>query len=78
MRLLPILLLALLLAAAVASPQENTVFRANVSLVHVDAEVVSAEGRIVDGLTRDDFRVLDERKEQPVLQIGRASCRERV
>jgi len=64
------LILTLLLAAALASPQEGTVFRADVILVHVDAEVVSADGRILTGFTKDDFRVLDERKEQPIVQFS--------
>lgn len=49
-----------------ASAQESAVFRARVSLVHVDAEVVSQDGRILTGLSRNDFRVLDEGKEQTI------------
>lgn len=63
-------ILTVLLAAAVAFSQEGTVFRADVILVHVDAEVLSADGRILTGFTKDDFRILDERKEQPVLQFS--------
>jgi VWFA-related protein len=60
----------LLLAAGLASAQTGTVFRAGVVLVHVDAEVTAADGRILTGFTRDDFRILDERKEQPILHFA--------
>ncbi len=56
----------LLLFALLASAQEKPLFRTGVSLVHVDAEVTAADGRILDGLTKEDFRVFDERKEQPI------------
>ncbi len=61
---------AVLLAVAVAAAQGNVVFRAAVALVHVDAEVTAADGRILTGFTRDDFRILDEGKEQPILQFA--------
>jgi len=58
-----------LLCAGVAGAQEGTVFRAGVSLVHVDAEVTQ-EGRILSGLTKNDFRVLDEKKEQTIVHFS--------
>jgi len=61
---------ALLLACAAAVAQDDVVFRSGVALVHVDAEVTNAEGTILTGLTKDDFRVLDERKEQPVVHFS--------
>jgi Mg-chelatase subunit ChlD len=42
-----------------ALPQDDVVFRSGVSLVRVDAEAVDANGRVVAGLTKDDFQVLD-------------------
>jgi hypothetical protein len=42
-----------------ASPQDDVVFRSGVSLVRVDAEAIDANGRVVAGLNKDDFRVLD-------------------
>jgi len=54
-----------------AFAQETATFRTGVSLVHVDAEVVSADGRILDGFTKDDFRVLDDGKPQPILHFSR-------
>ena len=61
--------LALLLAAA-GWAQDRPTFRAGVSLVHVDAEVTDADGRIVGGLAKDDFRILDEGREQPIVQFA--------
>jgi VWFA-related protein len=55
--------------ALLAAGQEAT-FRVGVSLVHVDVEVRADDGRIVEGLTRDNFRVLDNRKEQPIVQFA--------
>ena len=57
-------------AVMMASAQESSVFRARVSLVHVDAEVVSQDGRILTGLSRNDFRVLDEGKEQAIVNFS--------
>jgi VWFA-related protein len=58
---------AWLLLAGAAWAQQAPTFKTGVSLVHVDAEVAAADGRILDGFTKDDFRILDEGKEQPVL-----------
>jgi VWFA-related protein len=60
----------MLCAAALAGAQDSVTFRTAVSLVHVDAEVTSQDGRILTGLHKEDFRVLDERKEQPILQCA--------
>ncbi len=67
------LILAALVAVACAAAQESpdkTVFRTGVSLVHVDTEAVSQEGRVVGGLTQRDFRVFDDNKEQPIVQFA--------
>ncbi len=56
--------------AALAAAQDTPTFRASVALVHVDAEVTAEDGRILTGFTRADFRVLDEGKEQPILQFA--------
>jgi len=58
MRFAKVVLLAALGATAVAA--QDATFRAGVSLVRVDAEAVDAAGRVVAGLSRDDFRVLDQ------------------
>lgn len=50
--------------------QETPTFKSVVSLVHVDAEVAAPDGRILTGFTRDDFRVLDEGKERPILHFS--------
>jgi VWFA-related protein len=64
------LLLALPVAATPAPGQDAPVFRADVSLVHVDAEVVAADGRTVTGLVKDDFRVLDNRQPQAIVHFS--------
>ena len=43
-----------------AAAQPASVFRAGVSLVHVDAEVIAADGRILKGFSKEDFRVFDQ------------------
>jgi VWFA-related protein len=65
MRLTCILLLAASLCA-----QDDPIFHSAVALVHIDAEVTSADGAILAGLTKDDFRVLDERKPQTILHFS--------
>jgi len=44
-------------------------FRADVALVHVDAEVVEG-GRVLSGFSKDDFRILDEGHPQSVLYFS--------
>jgi Ca-activated chloride channel family protein len=61
----------LLAFAALSSPaQDSAVFHAHVSLVHVDAEVVAQDGRILTGLSRNDFRILDEGKPQTIVDFS--------
>jgi Ca-activated chloride channel family protein len=69
---------AMLILSAVAAAQKGvpaggrdaTTFHSGVSLVHVDAEVTDQEGRILGDLTRNDFRVFDDGKEQPLLHCS--------
>jgi VWFA-related protein len=61
---------AWLLLAGTVWAQEAPTFRTRVSLVHVDAEVAAANGRILTGFGKDSFRVFDEGKEQPILQFS--------
>jgi VWFA-related protein len=60
----------MLVLALASSAQETPTFKTRVSLVHVDAEVVGPDGRILTGFTKDDFRVLDQGKEQPILHFS--------
>jgi VWFA-related protein len=60
--------LAMLAAAALA--QETPTFKTAVSLVHLDAEVTAQDGRVVDGFTKDDFRIFDEGKPQPIVNFS--------
>ena len=57
----------LLLAAGVALHGQT--FRSRVVTVPVTATVVDAQGRLVRGLTRDDFQVFEDGVEQPVTQF---------
>lgn len=61
-RFCPILALA---AICAAQGQDDAVFRTEVSLVKVDAEV-AAKGEAIDGLKREDFVVLDNGQPQTV------------
>jgi Ca-activated chloride channel family protein len=67
--MLPLRIVAVALLSLSAVAQDTTVFRGGVSLVHVDTEVLH-DGRIVSGLTKDDFRVLDEGKPQPIVTFS--------
>lgn len=60
----------LLLTGAWLFAQNDPVFRTGVSLVRVDAEAVDANGRVVEGLTKDDFRVLDEGAPQSLVNFS--------
>jgi hypothetical protein len=62
--------LLLLVGIAIASAQDDVVFRSGVSLVRVDAEAVDTSGRVVPGLTKDDFRVLDGGQPQPLVNFS--------
>jgi hypothetical protein len=60
----------LLFCAAFLFAQEDVVFRSGVSLVRVDAEAVDTSGHVVPGLTKDDFRVLDEGVAQSLVNFS--------
>ena len=62
--------LAFLFASSIAFAQGDVVFRSGVSLVRVDAEVVDSMGRVVPGLTKDDFRILDEGVPQSIANFS--------
>jgi VWFA-related protein len=61
---------AVLLFACGVFAQDTPVFKSDVSLVHVDAEVSGPDGRILSGFSKVDFRVFDEGKEQPILHFS--------
>ncbi len=62
--------LALFALAAAAFAGDDVVFRSDVALVHVEAAVTAADGRILTGFGKDDFRVFDEGKEQSILHFS--------
>jgi len=59
----------MLLSAVIACAQVGAVFRSGVSLVRVDAVAMDANERVVTGLTKDDFRVLDEGNPQSLVNF---------
>jgi VWFA-related protein len=63
-------LFLILIATVTARAQDDVVFRSGVSLVRVDAEAVDFGGRVVSGLTKDDFVVLDEGKAQTLVNFS--------
>jgi VWFA-related protein len=50
---------------------EQPLFRAGVALVKIDAQVVDREGRAIDTLSQDDFRIIDEGQPQEITYFGR-------
>jgi hypothetical protein len=69
------LFVLLLIGAVIAYPQNDPVFRSSVSLVRVDVQAIEAQssntgGRVVSGLTKDDFRVLDEGNAQAIVNFS--------
>lgn len=63
-------ILVLLLAVSLAFAQNDVVFRSGVSLVRLDAEAVDTGGAVVSGLTKDDLRILDDGKEQTLVNFS--------
>jgi len=57
------------LCAVIAFAQDGAVFRSGVSLVRVDAVAMDASGRVLTGLDKDDFRVLDEGNPQSLVNF---------
>jgi hypothetical protein len=62
--------LALLVFTAIACPQDDPVFRSGVSLVRVDAQATDTTGAVVEGLTKEDFRILDEGVPQTLVNFS--------
>jgi hypothetical protein len=60
----------ILISAAVTFAQNDPVFRSTVSLVRVDVQAIDAGGHVVSGLTKDDFRVLDEGNAQALVNFS--------
>src|SRR4051794_36909277 len=61
---------ALSVTAAFAA-DETIVFKSDVALVRVDAQVVDRSNRAITGLTATDFVVYEEGKEQPIRNFAR-------
>lgn len=57
-------------APAQQSDPQAFKFRTGVELINVNATVTDQSGRFVSGLTKDDFRVLDDGEPQPVTHFS--------
>ncbi|HEV8147952.1 MAG TPA: VWA domain-containing protein [Bryobacteraceae bacterium] len=62
-------LLSFAILATFARAQESAVFTTGVSLVHVDVEVVDGS-RLLNGFTKDSFRILDNGVPQKILHFS--------
>ena len=65
----------------IPAAEGDVVFRSDVSLVRVDAQVVDRGNRAITGLRAEDFVLREDGRLQQIRnfgKIGRASCRERV
>ena len=59
------------LVPAVLPPAQNSaLFRSDVSLVHVDTEVLDGRGRPVTGLNKTNFRILDEGHQEAIATLS--------
>ena len=56
----------LLSLSGISSAQNGPTFRAGVSLVHVDVEVLGENGRVLSGLSQPDFKFFDEGQAQSI------------
>ena len=67
-------LIAIVVVAAAVSPaaqsQEGFKFKSGVELVNVNATVSDPSGRFVPGLTKDDFIVYDDGRQQEITQFS--------
>ncbi|HXI43413.1 MAG TPA: VWA domain-containing protein [Bryobacteraceae bacterium] len=57
-------------ALAQQPPGEGPTFRAGIALVKVDAQVVGHNGRVVPGLTKEDFAIFDDGRPQKIAHFG--------
>ncbi len=67
----PMSLLCCLAAGLLAAPDEPFVFRSDVALIRVDAQVVDRSNRPVTGLTAQDFVLLENGKPQDIKNFAR-------
>lgn len=57
-------------AQSAADKQDAPVFKSDVALVKVDAEVLDAEHRLLGGFRKEDFRILDNGSPQDILYFS--------
>src|ERR1700687_3183130 len=59
-------LLALIFSTGILLPDDEVVFKSDVSLIRVDAQVVDRDNRAITGLRATDFVLREEGKVQPI------------
>ena len=64
-------LMAVCIAAQLAAADNGVVFRSDVSLVRVDAQVVDRDNRAITGLRAEDFVLREEGRPQPIRNFAR-------
>lgn len=67
------LVAAVVLVAAVEAPIGAQVFTAGVDLVHLPVVVTDRDGRVVTGLTADDFEIADGGRLRPVVTFAQGA-----
>src|SRR5688572_2532940 len=60
---------AFVLRTSATSATSAQTFKARVDLVWVTASVVDANGRLIKGLAREDFKIWEDGDEQPISQF---------
>jgi len=69
--LLTLTLFAVGLASSGSLRAQNVpIFQTSTNLMHVDAEVIGPNGNPLTGLTKEDFRVMDESQEQTIVAFS--------
>lgn len=64
-----VVLWVVLLTASLAAAQDTPVFKSDVALVKVDAEVTDGT-KLLGGFQKDDFRIVDNGAQQPILYFS--------
>src|SRR5579863_6546862 len=69
----PAIALLFFASAPAQDSQDSTVLHVNVNLVQVDAVVTDSKGKLVTGLTADDFQIFQDGKPQKITHFSYVS-----
>ncbi len=64
-------LYSLIAASALQAQDQDTIFRSDVKVVSILANVIDREGRLVHDLTQDEFRILENGRPQTIKYFSR-------